>query len=106
MFALRQIVNRLVLSGHKEHDVIWEYSIEKATRYYEDLIEADHIEFFRQTIRDFNVALSTIPAQSRGHAQKQQSHWKGYIDSIRPEVIMKKKKKNPLEKLIQTGEVT
>lgn len=99
-------MNYLIKAGHREHDILWEYSIEKATRYYEDLIESEHLTFFRDTIRDFNVALSTIPAQSKSHASKQQSHWKNYIDSIRPDLIMKKKKKkNPLEKLIQTGSV-
>ena len=106
MYDLRKIVNYLVKSGHREHDILWEYSIEKCTRYYEDLVETEHILFFRESIRDFNVALSSHPATSRSHAQKQQSHWKSYIDSIRPERLGKKKKKiNPLEKLIKTGEV-
>jgi len=92
----------LVAHGHKEHDVLWVYSVEKVTRYFEDVIEMDNQEFYAEAIREFNVAVATMQVGDKQSASKQTTGWKKYIDMISPEVVKKraKRKANPLEKLM------
>jgi hypothetical protein len=82
--------------------VLWEYSVEKVTRYFEDLVEIENYELYAQAIMHFNVAVATMQVGDKSSASKQSASWKKYIDMIRPEQVKKKAKGkvNPLENLM------
>ena len=93
----------LVNHGHREHDVLWEYSIEKTHRYFDDIIDHE----LRQRSVWANMIATCImcfnTTQTKEHANQQRARWKKYISSIDPKEIREKEKeiKNPLKTLAQ-----
>lgn len=88
--------------GHNEHDVIWEYSVEKVTRYFEAIARRESQEFYAEAVRLHQAFICANPAQTKKHAQQMNASWKKYLEAIAPDKIReKKKKKNPMSGLME-----
>lgn len=89
-------------NGHREKDVIWNYSIEKVNRYSTDLIELE-LEERRSKMKDLETTLRTIPIAELGKDNaKRYKEWIAHMDSLDIKKTQKKeeeKKKDPFKAL-------
>jgi hypothetical protein len=94
-------VVKLVKNGHREEDVLWGYSIEKAQRYYDSIIEVELEETLRDAMMVYHATLAAVPVDTEKYAKKRADAWKKYIDSLDIEKLKKKEKdrRNPLKQL-------
>jgi len=94
----------LVAWGHKEHDVLYNYSLAKLHRYYEEIQEQKSIEYYGQALMLYNVLEGTkAPANVKpDYYKKQFKTLMDWLDRINP--FSRKKhvdsKKNPLSNLL------
>lgn len=88
-------------NGHRENDVLWNYSIEKAQRYYDSILEVELEETLRDVMAVYHATMAAVPVDTEKHARKRSDAWKKYLDSLDIEKIKKKDKerKNPLKQL-------
>ena len=102
----RRIVNTLVRNGHREKDIIWDYSIEKVSRYYADLIELEMLDRRKLSIDVYMATSVAHLTESREANRKRLQAWEEHLKNLDPKHVKKEaetKKKDPFAKLRLTG---
>ena len=99
---MRRIVNTLVRNGHSERDVIWNYSIEKSQRYYEDLVELEIEKMRDDAIRLYKAVAAAFVTESQKVNKDRTEAFIKYLDSLDLEKQKREreeKKKDPFKGL-------
>lgn len=91
----------MVKNGHREEDVVWNYSIEKAQRYYDKVLEMELEDTRSEALAVYYATLAAVPMDTEKAARKRADSWKKYLDSLDVEKLKKKAKNkmNPLKQL-------
>ena len=81
--------------------MLWNYSIEKAQRYHDSLIEVELEETSRDALMVYFATMAAVPVDTQKAAKERQDSWKKYLDSldIRKMKKAKKDRMNPIKQL-------
>ena len=91
----------MVKYGHREVDVIWNYSIEKAQRYHDSIIEMELDDTLRDAVMTYHAVMAAVPVDTEKGAKQRADSWKKYLDSLDLKKMKKAKKDrmNPIKQL-------
>ncbi len=82
----------MVRNGHREEDVLWNYSIEKAQRYHDSIIEMELDDTLRGAIMTYHAVMAAVPVDTEKYAKQRIDSWKKYLDGLDLEKMKKRAK--------------
>ena len=84
---------KLVRNGHREEDVLWNYSIEKAQRYHDSILEMELEDTLKDAWMVYNACAAAFPMDTEKAAKARMEHWKKYVQSLDIDRMRKKAKR-------------